>query len=43
MIMEEKKTTILIFKTTRKKLNDLGKRGETYDDIINRLIESEQG
>lgn len=32
------KTTIQIDEITREKLRNLGKKGETYDDIINRLI-----
>jgi len=33
-------TTIQISKGTREKLADMGKKGETYDDIINKLIET---
>lgn len=32
------KTTIQIDIKTREKLNTIGKRGETYDEIINRLM-----
>jgi len=32
-------TTIRLKKETVEKLKDLGKKGETYDDIVNRLIE----
>lgn len=32
------KTTIMIEKTTRAKLNAVGNRGETYDGIIRRLL-----
>lgn len=32
-------TTITIRKETREKLKELGKKGETYDDILNRLIQ----
>jgi predicted CopG family antitoxin len=32
-------TTIQISKPTREKLADMGKKGETYDDIIKKLIE----
>lgn len=35
---EEKKTTIQIYISTRVALSELGKKGETYDDILNRLI-----
>ena len=33
------KTTILVTKKTREQLRGLGKKGETYDDIIVRLME----
>ncbi|MBS7252020.1 MAG: hypothetical protein KIH08_15715 [Candidatus Freyarchaeota archaeon] len=32
-------TTIQLSKTVRERLKNLGKKGETYDDIIRRLIE----
>jgi len=32
------KTTIIVTKETREKLKALGKKGESYDQIINRLI-----
>ena len=32
-------TTIQVTKETREMLKELGKKGETYDDIIRRLIE----
>jgi len=32
-------TTIQISKETREMLKELGRKGETYDDIIRRLIE----
>jgi len=32
-------TTIRLKKETVEKLKNLGKKGETYDDIVNRLIE----
>ncbi|MEM2959379.1 MAG: hypothetical protein QW261_13860, partial [Candidatus Jordarchaeaceae archaeon] len=32
-------TTIQLSKTVRERLKKLGKKGETYDDIIRRLIE----
>lgn len=32
------RTTIQIDVTTREKLSRLGKHGESYDDIINRLL-----
>ena len=31
-------TTIRIRKDTREKLKRMGRKGETYDEIINRLI-----
>jgi len=31
-------TTIQISKQTREQLKELGKMGETYDDVINRLV-----
>jgi hypothetical protein len=31
-------TTIQLSKETRDKLAEMGKKGETYDEIINRLI-----
>lgn len=33
-------TTIPIQKDTRDKLKELGMKGETYDDIINRILEN---
>jgi len=35
----EGRTTIELSKETRDKLKELGKKGETYDSIIRRLIE----
>ncbi len=32
-------TTIQISKMTREQLRQLGKKGETYDQVLNRLIE----
>ena len=32
-------TTIMVKKETRDILKELGKKGETYDDIIRRLID----
>ena len=32
-------TTIPLFKSTREKLKALGTKGETYDQIINKIIE----
>jgi predicted DNA-binding protein len=39
--MREDKTTIELSKRTRERLKELGKKGETYDSIINRLIEAD--
>jgi hypothetical protein len=33
-------TTIQLNKTTREELRELGKKGETYDQLIHRLIET---
>lgn len=35
-------TTIQLTKKTRERLKSIGKKSETYDDIINRLIDNEQ-
>ncbi|WP_309493380.1 DUF7557 family protein [Candidatus Hecatella orcuttiae] len=32
-------TTIQISKTIRERLKELGKKGETYDDILERLLQ----
>lgn len=34
-------TTILLTKATRDRLKNIGKKTETYNDIINRLIDKE--
>ena len=39
---EVEQTTILIRKTTRAALNKAGLRGETYDEIITRLLEGKK-
>ena len=39
---ERKKTTIELSKETRDMLKDMGKKGETYDSIIRRLIETKK-
>ncbi len=33
------RTTIPLEKETRDRLKDLGKKGETYDELVNRLID----
>jgi len=35
---KEDVTTIQLSKETRDRLRNLGKMGETYDDVINRLV-----
>jgi len=37
--MSEEPTTIKIMKTTRDTLKSIGKKSETYDDIVNRLLD----
>ncbi len=32
-------TTILIREATRERLKETGKKGETYDDLINQLLD----
>lgn len=36
---ESQKTTIQVFKKTRNRLDNEGKKRETYDDVINRLLD----
>ena len=36
----QESTTIQLSKQTREKLKEIGKMGETYDDVINRLIKT---
>lgn len=36
----EKKVTVKLKRSTVEKLKELGKKGDTYDDIINRLIDA---
>lgn len=38
--MEQDATTIKILKSTRERLADLGKKQDTYDEIVNRLIDA---
>lgn len=40
IIMENEWTRIRVRKSTTEKLKRLGNKGETYDDIINRLVEA---
>jgi hypothetical protein len=37
--MSEELTSIKIKKSTRDELKGIGKKGETYDDIVNRLLD----
>jgi predicted CopG family antitoxin len=39
-MMKNKLTLIPVRPETREKLKSLGRMGETYDDVINRLIEN---
>ena len=41
--MENATTTIRIKRSTKQKLDDVGRKGMTYDDIINELIDSFTG
>ena len=34
------KTTIQVSKETKSKLNEIGKKGDTYDSIIQKLLEN---
>jgi predicted CopG family antitoxin len=36
----QESTTIQLSKETREKLKEIGKMGETYDDVIKRLIKT---
>ena len=36
------KTTILIESDTRRKLKEIGRKNQTYDSLINELIESKR-
>jgi len=38
--LEQDATTIKILKSTRERLADLGKKLDTYDEIVNRLIDA---
>lgn len=35
------KTTIEVYKTTASDLHDLKNRGDSYDDVVNRLLETQ--
>lgn len=39
-MLEQDATTVKILKSTRERLADLGKKQDTYDEIINRLIDA---
>ena len=34
------KTTVLVESSTRERLKKIGKKGQSYDDLINELIDS---
>jgi hypothetical protein len=36
------KSTILIESITREKLKQIGRKGETYDDLINQLLQKKK-
>lgn len=39
-IIRERRAVISIMPETRERLKDLGRKGDTYDDIINKLIDA---
>lgn len=41
--LKGEKTTIQVYKYVRDALNSVGHRGETYSDIIMRLVRKEKG
>lgn len=41
MALRNDKTIIEIYKSTKEKLFNLKNMGESYDDVINRLIEND--
>lgn len=43
MAKEEELTTIQLSKETRDELKNLGKKGETYDEIVKKLLKSAKG
>lgn len=38
--IKKKDTTVRLFRSTYKRLNQLGHKGESYDDIINRVLDA---
>ncbi len=40
--MGKEKTTIQIYNTTRKRLYDIGRRSESYNDIIVRILDEKK-
>lgn len=38
--MNDESTQIPVKKSTRQKVRDIGSKGETYDEIINKLIKN---
>jgi hypothetical protein len=43
LILMDRITTVQVKETTRNKLRDLGKKGDSYDDIIERLLSHQAG
>jgi len=37
--LESRTTTIPVMRSTKRKLNSVGEKGKTYDDILNKLID----
>jgi len=37
------KTTIPLKKTTRDRIKDFGKKGESWDDLVNRIMDKVEG
>lgn len=42
MAAKEKYTTIAIYPETKKKIAALGSKGETFDEILNRLLKGKK-
>ena len=41
-MVSEGRTTVELSKETRDQLKDLGKKGETYDEIVRKLIQEHE-
>lgn len=39
----DKRTTITIFQSTKKKLDRLGRKNESYDELIRKLVKKARG